>query len=277
MPQVRCSCCRPNAFCRVSNDVIFCNRTNADENARANATPTPTPLPLPLPRMPTPGMEYVRTHNLALARNFLMGALSLSPSDPLVLNEVRGHGREVVACPFCWHLLHGTMVWVFRFCWHLMGVSLASDRPRVEHCRCWGSCTVLLFSVAEVSVAELRFAHWFRLYRISCFALWVCTCTVAWSSCGSPPPPVGLHCHDHARHDMPWLSSYHVFLPCPALPCRQLGVVHFATGEYEQARERFAKVLSIVEGLSSQVRRGAAWRTSVRFPFYHLSTYLALS
>ena len=34
-------------------------------------------------------MEYVRTHNLALARNFLMGALSLSPSDPLVLNEVR--------------------------------------------------------------------------------------------------------------------------------------------------------------------------------------------
>lgn len=38
---------------------------------------------------PVPGMEYVRTHNLALARNFLMGALSLSPSDPLVLNEVR--------------------------------------------------------------------------------------------------------------------------------------------------------------------------------------------
>lgn len=33
-------------------------------------------------------MEYVRTHNLALARNFLMGALSLSPSDPLILNEV---------------------------------------------------------------------------------------------------------------------------------------------------------------------------------------------
>ncbi|CAM9689744.1 unnamed protein product, partial [Laminaria digitata] len=34
------------------------------------------------------GMEYVRTHNLDLARNFLMGALSLSPSDPLVLNEL---------------------------------------------------------------------------------------------------------------------------------------------------------------------------------------------
>lgn len=38
---------------------------------------------------PSQGMEYVRTHNLALARNFLLGALSLSPSDPLVLNEVR--------------------------------------------------------------------------------------------------------------------------------------------------------------------------------------------
>ncbi|CAN0115211.1 unnamed protein product, partial [Scytosiphon promiscuus] len=34
------------------------------------------------------GMEYVRTHNLALARNFLMGALALSPLDPLVLNEL---------------------------------------------------------------------------------------------------------------------------------------------------------------------------------------------
>lgn len=34
------------------------------------------------------GMEYVRTHNLDLARNFLLGALSLSPADPLVLNEV---------------------------------------------------------------------------------------------------------------------------------------------------------------------------------------------
>ena len=41
-------------------------------------------------------------------------------------------------------------------------------------------------------------------------------------------------------------------LPFPAR-C-QLGVVHFATGEYERARERFGKVLSIVEGLSSQVR-----------------------
>lgn len=36
----------------------------------------------------TAGMEYVRTHNLDLARNFLLGALALSPSDPLVLNEV---------------------------------------------------------------------------------------------------------------------------------------------------------------------------------------------
>lgn len=36
---------------------------------------------------------------------------------------------------------------------------------------------------------------------------------------------------------------------------RQLGVVHFATGEYSQARERFEKVLGIVEGFSSQVLR----------------------
>ncbi|CAN0587543.1 unnamed protein product, partial [Ectocarpus sp. 12 AP-2014] len=35
-----------------------------------------------------------------------------------------------------------------------------------------------------------------------------------------------------------------------------LGVVHFATGEYSQARERFGKVLSIVEGLSSQQVKG---------------------
>ena len=40
-------------------------------------------------------MEYVRTHNLALARNFLMGALALSPSDPLVLNEVRSYAHLV--------------------------------------------------------------------------------------------------------------------------------------------------------------------------------------
>ncbi|CBN74796.1 Putative subunit of the Anaphase Promoting Complex [Ectocarpus siliculosus] len=78
------------------------------------------------------GMEYVRTHNLALARNFLMGALALSPSDPLVLNEV------------------------------LIG---------------------------------------------------------------------------------------------------KLGVVHFASGEYTQARERFGKVLSIVEGLSSQALE--AWESTV--------------
>lgn len=44
-------------------------------------------------------MEYVRTHNLALARNFLMGALALSPSDPLVLNEVRySKGGRLRAC-----------------------------------------------------------------------------------------------------------------------------------------------------------------------------------
>lgn len=50
----------------------------------AHEMPTPTTT---MPQMA--GMEYVRTHNLALARNFLMGALSLSPADPLVLNEVR--------------------------------------------------------------------------------------------------------------------------------------------------------------------------------------------
>lgn len=33
----------------------------------------------------------------------------------------------------------------------------------------------------------------------------------------------------------------------------QLGVVHFSTGEYEEAKERFVKVLNIVQGLSSQV------------------------
>lgn len=36
----------------------------------------------------------MRTHNLDLARNFLLGALALSPSDPLVLNEVVHGGEE---------------------------------------------------------------------------------------------------------------------------------------------------------------------------------------
>lgn len=53
-------------------------------------------------------------------------------------------------------------------------------------------------------------------------------------------------------------GTHMTFLSCRTLSrrmllYRQLGVVHFATGEYEQARERFGKVLSIVEGLSSQV------------------------
>ena len=46
---------------------------------------------------------------------------------------------------------------------------------------------------------------------------------------------------------------------------RQLGVVHFATGEYEEARDRFGKVLSIVEGLSAQVNRRGV---KCFFPFY---------
>lgn len=36
---------------------------------------------------------------------------------------------------------------------------------------------------------------------------------------------------------------------------RQVGVVHLATGEYLEARDRFRKVLEIVQGLSSQVSR----------------------
>lgn len=45
-----------------------------------------------------------------------------------------------------------------------------------------------------------------------------------------------------------------LFLRCHhCVGVEQLGVVHFASGEYEQARERFERVLEMVERLSSQV------------------------
>ncbi|CAM9450899.1 unnamed protein product, partial [Discosporangium mesarthrocarpum] len=40
-------------------------------------------------------MEYIRTNNLSLARNFLLGALSLCPMDPLVINELGVVGFEM--------------------------------------------------------------------------------------------------------------------------------------------------------------------------------------
>lgn len=44
------------------------------------------------------------------------------------------------------------------------------------------------------------------------------------------------------------------YLRCaPPAPDTQLGVVHFANGEFQEAKDRFGKVLDIVEGLPSQV------------------------